>query len=121
MSSGAFADSKYETNEGNIHLIRIQSETASAVLAGATNTAPADPIDTETRALARGGKRRVGVIARTVTLKPVGDSPDGYLPGGRLVVPVLDPVVWAGAKPGRTAMYLGKPYLIAGRSPERIR
>lgn len=121
MSAGPFTDSKYESEAGTIHFIRIQPETAAAVINGVTNTAPSDPIDTPGSALASGGKRRFGLIARTVTLKPVGEPPTGYKLDGRLTIPALTQAVYLAATPGTTATYLSKPYLVAGRSPERFR
>lgn len=121
MSAGAFVSSKYQADQGGIFRIRIQPETAVTTLGVNSNTAPSGSIDQIASARARGSKRRIGVTARTVTLKPVGSAPAGYKDGQSLVVPVLTPVVYNAVNLGDEATYLGVPYLVSGKSPERVR
>lgn len=122
MSAGTFSDSKYQANNGGIFSIRIQPETAALTVNSLTNTAPSGDIDRDTRAHARGGKRKYGVTARTVTLKPVGTTaPATYKSGGILTVPLLTPAIYDQLVVGQSATYLGVGYLVAGWSPERRR
>lgn len=122
MSAGAFSDTKYQSNKGGIYHIRVQPETAAATIGGGSNTAPAGAVNQEVSARARGGKRQIGMIARTIALKPVGSAaPAGYKSGASLIIPVLTPDLYDAVSIGDTASYLGTPYLVAGKSPERVR
>lgn len=121
MSSGAFVVSKYETDSGEIMPIRIQPETAVTSIGSGANTAPSANVTIPFSARARGGKRKLGVTARTVTLRPVGTSPAGYKEGQLLIVPILKPALYNATKNGDSATYLGTPFLVVGKSPERAR
>lgn len=121
MSAGKFISSKYQGDGGGIHRIRIQPETAAATFGGSTNTAPSAAVNQPASARARGGKRKIGVTARTFTLMPVGEPPEGYKPDSPLVVPCLTPTLYNATNIGATATYLDESFIIVGKSPERVR
>lgn len=122
MSAGVFTSSKYESNSGSIYKIRIQAETASATIGGNANTAVASAVDQEVSAKASGGKREIGMIARTVTLRFTGAPPTGYS-GDDVTVPVLSQATfdsWT-TPAGQTGTYLGSAVVVVGQSAERKR
>lgn len=121
MSAGAFIVSTYKTNRGDIHRIRIQPETAAATLNGATNTAPADPPTGRVFVRSSANRRRYGIHARYATLSPIGDAPAGYELGQSLRLSILDPATYDALDVGMSATYLGKTWLIAGLTNEKIR
>ncbi len=122
MSAGSFVTSRYESNGGGIFKVRVQPETIDAVIGAVSNGPPAGAITQEVSALARGGKRQIGVVARTATLKFTGAKPAGYT-GNNAVVPVLSPDTYdAWTTPaGQTGTYLAAPVEVVGQSPERKR
>ena len=122
MFAGYFIPTKYESLPGGIYKIQLQEETIELVIDAVPNSPPIGAVDQEVRANARGGKRQIGVTARTVTVKFTGATPTDYL-GTPLTIPVLDPTVWAGyiSPPGKTGTYLDSPVEVIGSSPERIR
>lgn len=120
MSAGNFIDSKYESNSGRVYAIRVQPETLALTLDGTANAAPTGDIDQEVSAKAKGGKREIGCIARTVTVRFTGTVPDGYS-GDDVTVPVLTPGLYNAAVKGVTGTYLGEAVAYVGKSAERLR
>lgn len=120
MSAGAFEISKYETDSGAIHPIRIQPETAAAAIGGATNAAPAGAVDGLGSASVSRGRRANGINARLVRLRFTGAPPTGYLANGTVTIPALAPEFYDAAVRGAEATYLGVAAEVTGRSPETI-
>ncbi len=122
MSAGAFINSKYESNSGEIYKIRLQTETTELTIGGIANAAPTGAITAEVSALARGNKRTIGMVARTITLKFTGAAPTNYL-GTNVVVPVLNPTTFDDytTPAGKTGTYLGSAVEVVGQSAERKR
>lgn len=122
MSAGEFTSSKYESNSGSIYKIRVQDETLSATIGAVANTAPIAAVDQEVSAKASGGKREIGMIARTVTLRFTGTLPTGYS-GDDVTVPVMQSSTfdsWT-TPADQTGTYQGVAVTLVGQSAERKR
>lgn len=122
MSAGIFTSSKYESNSGAIYKIRVQPETLGATIGGVANSAPTGDVDQEVSAKASGGKREIGMIARTVTLEFTGATPTNYS-GDNVIVPVMTRDTFdAWTSPADQAgTYLGSAVKVASQSAERKR
>jgi len=121
MSAGAFSISRYERDNGDIHPIRIQPETASLEIAAGSNTPPASTtFDSDISANTSRGNRGVGLKPRTVTFRFTGGAPTGYLANGTITLPVLTPTFWATIVKGQTGNYLGGTIVVSYKSPERV-
>lgn len=120
MSSGDFLTSKYETNAGAIHPIRVQPETLAAVIAGVANAAPTSAITSGISARTSNGNRQFGLKPRMVVLEFVGSVPAGYS-GDNVSIPALTPAFFNAAVKGATGTYLGSAVRVASNGPERIR
>ena len=122
MSAGAFQSVTYVTNAALVTTVKVQPESLALVLATVANAAP-----TGTRtvgvpsAKVSGSKRKIGINARTVTIKFTGAVPTGYLPGSKVRIPVPSATVWNGYDTGQTGTYLGSPVVFAGKSAESIK
>lgn len=120
MSSGTFSSSIYETDAGGLCNCRVQPETLALTLGGTANTAAAGPADQEASALMSGGRQRIGVIARAVSLKWTAGAPDGYDENTRVRVPILTKSLYDLVSRGTTGTYLGESVEVVGRIPERV-
>lgn len=120
MSAGAFVRSRYESDDGEIHPIRVQPETLSANV-GAVNAGAAGAATSSLSAKARGGNREYGLKARSVTVAFTGSVPDDYEPGNTYRIPILTQATYDAAVVGGTGTYLDNPIEIVGKSPERVR
>ena len=122
MSSGAFTDSFYESNElGTIHPIRVQAETLALTLGGQANAAPAGTSAIGPSAQVSRGKRSIGINARTVTVELTA-ALAGYLAGSKITLPWMDPDTFAAITPKvTTGTYLSTACKVVGKSPETVR
>jgi len=121
MSAGKFTSSRYTSNSGRVYPATVQPETLAATLGGTANTATADPVDEEVSAKMTGGKREIGVIARTVTIRwDAGAAPTGYDENTLLRIPVMQQSTWNGVAKGAAVSYLGGTGEVAGKSPEQV-
>lgn len=124
MSQGQFQYSKYETDEGDdIHPIRIQPETLTLQVNGATNTAPAGDKTSQISANATGSLRQNGLNARRVRIRFGDDPPQGYKPNSIITLPVLrkaayDTMIEKGR--GEAGTYQGAAVTLVGWSGEAI-
>ncbi len=123
MSAGAFLDTAYETDAGEIFPCRVQPETVAASFAGTANSAPGGPVPAGRPTVrVRQGKRSFGIIPRTITLKlPSGGTPPPGYTGNNLVVPILTASLYAATGKNATVTYLGATWRVASKSPEIIR
>jgi len=122
MSAGNFSDSKYESNSGSIYKIRVQPETLTATIGGTANDAVVSDVDQEVSAKASGGKREIGMIARTVTLRFTGTPPTNYS-GDDVTIPVVKQTTfdsWT-TPADQAGTYLGAAVKVVGQSAERKR
>ena len=120
MSAGNFTRSRYETDSGAILPIRVQPETLAANV-GSVNAAPGGAVDGLGSARARGSRRQLGVIARSVTVAFTGALPDDYAENQTHRIPIMTPAVYNAANPGTTGTYLGVPIVVIGKNPESVR
>lgn len=122
MSSGAFVDSFYESNElSTIHPIRVQQETIDLVLGGQANTAPAGTTAILPSAQVSRGKRSIGINARTVTIEFTATKA-GYLAGSKITLPWLGKTTFAAIKPKVTVgTYQEVACKVTGKSGESVR
>ena len=118
MSAGLFEIKKYKAPAGQIVRVKVQPETAAAVLNGAANAEVGDdPTVPGIFNLNLGGRRRRPFSARYVTLAWTGSPPTGYTANATVRIPVLNPTVFAGCNEGDDATYLGAACQIVGKSP----
>lgn len=115
MSAGTFLDTFYETNGGDVWLARIQPETITG-----WNPAASGPATVLARANMTGGKRRNGVVARTVSLSFGDTPPTGYKANSIIRIPVMTQDAWENLVKGSTVSYLTGSARVAGKSPERV-
>lgn len=120
MSAGNFLRANYSADAGTVHPIRIQPETAALVINGVTNAVPAGPIDSPISAKVSGGRRGIGLKARTVTIAFSPTAPTGYETDEPITLPVLQQSVWNGIGKGQTGTYLASPIVVLYKSPERV-
>lgn len=120
MSAGAFEITRYETDPGTIHPIRVQPETLAATLGGTANAAPTGAATGLGSASVSRGRRANGINARLVRLRFTATPPTGYLANSTIAIPALTPEFFDAATRGATGTYLGVAVVAAGRSPETI-
>lgn len=123
MSSGAFVDTSYETDAGELFPARVQPETLAATFDGTANAAAAGSIPAGRPSVRmRQGKRAFGIIPRAITVKlpPGGTPPAGYT-GDNLIIPVMTASLYAATGKNDTVSYLGASWRVASKSPEIIR
>lgn len=120
MSAGSFTRGRYQADNGSIHPIRIQPETAAANI-GAVNAPPTGAVTVPLFARARKSRRAFGLGARTVRVRFTAAVPDGYAPNQILTIPILTPTVFNGITPDQTGTYLGAPVVVIGTTAESRR
>lgn len=121
MSSGAFTRSRYETDAGEIVRIRVQPETLTLAIDGASNAAPAGAVDAPGSAKVSGGRRSFGINARLVRVTWTAAPPAGYLAGGTITLPWLVQDTFAALLLGSTGTYLGAAVELTGKTAESVR
>jgi hypothetical protein len=110
----AFSTSKYESDEGNIHPIRIKTERLAAA-----GTAPTGAITSNAYAKISKTNREFGIRPRGVRLaRTLGTAPLTFK--RYAFVPVLTGEVWDGAAydPGETLAVDGVDWQVVARVPE---
>jgi hypothetical protein len=122
MSAGPFVIRNYESDTlpGNpIMVARVQPETSDLVLGGATNESGGATVTLPLRVNIAGNRNALGVKPRTVTLRWVGDAPEGYQQSGRLVVPIFSRALWDSIDPLiTTGIYLDEEVIVISKTPE---
>jgi len=121
MSAGAFEIGRYINNDGVVFGCRAQPESKALVVATVANAYPVGVVTAPVQARLSGGKRRIGMTARTVTLNWTGAAPAGYQAGRSIRVPCFGQAIYNAATFGAVGTYLALPVTVVGRSPERIR
>ena len=125
MSAGVFVDTKYLASYGAgtaVHPIRCQPETLEASADGTINAPPEGDLTNPISAQVSGGKKRLGLHARTITLESVGDAPEGYKEVSRTKIPCLTADFYTAAiAPGAVITYLTTTWRKAGSSVEVVR
>lgn len=121
MSAGSFTRSKYESNNGDIHPIRVQPETLTAQFGSTANSAPAGAINNPISARVSNGNRQFGLKPRTATITFGASPPTGYKAEAYIRIPILQESLWNTLSNGTTLTYLGSAATVVGTSPERVR
>lgn len=121
MSSGAFTLSKYETNAGEIHPVRVQPETLTATFGSTANAAPSGSVTNNQRAKVTKGKRQYGIGCRTITLTFGASPPSDYRAYSYITIPVMQQSVWDAITDGSTVTYRSTAGTVQYKTPERIR
>lgn len=109
MSAGAFQNTLYETDAGNICGVTVQPETLALVMGASPNDPPSGSANQEASAIVSGGRRSIGVHVRKVGLKWTGSPPTGYLSNAIVYVPILTKLLFDALTKGTTGTYLGQP------------
>jgi hypothetical protein len=108
MSSGSFVRSKYQmTSPANVVVpIRVQPETLTLECDSVENEPPSGEI-TEGWPSARvsGGRRSLGIFARTCSFVITAQFPAGYKEGSVLTLPCLNRAFAAAVDSGKTGTY----------------
>lgn len=118
MSAGAFSNSFYEDDDGDIHPIRLQPETLAATFNAVVNAAPAGPVDNEVSARVTGSRRGLGLFARYVTVKFTGDLPPGYVANSTYKIAVPNPTVFSGITINSAGVYLDEAIQVISKTDE---
>lgn len=126
MSAGNFEDGKYLSGNTFVYPVRVQPESKGLTLGGTANAYPAGALTANIGTmLLTGGRRRFGVIPRTVTVEmteaPTGAVADYSGIGSQFTIPVFNPTVWDGYAKGQTGTYLGTAVKYIMKNPEVIR
>lgn len=120
MSNGSFVTSRYSSNKtGEIHPIRIQPETLTLVVNGATNEAPAGAATSPISAQVSQSKRALGLNARSVTVKFPTPGSTGYKADSPITLPWLAGVTaFDQFAKGQEVTYQGLTGSVVGTSAE---
>lgn len=114
MSAGSFQIARYETDDGAVRPIRVQPET---IIAGTNPEAVGNLNGTLVRV--SGSKRRIGLKARSMTLKQnIGAAVGGFQPTRTITLPVFSPTAFAALSIGTDVTYNGSAWDVAGKSSE---
>lgn len=114
MSAGSFVTARYETDGGDVRPVKVQPET---IIAGTNPEGTGTLLGTLVRV--SGGKRRIGLKARSMTLKQnLGAPINGFQPTRTITLPVFTPASFATLTIGQAVTYSGSAWEVSGRSPE---
>lgn len=115
MSQGEFLYGSYETDEGNFMPIRYMAATAALSIGGTANAVAATAASDDFGSVrVGGGKRQLGVKARSVRVKFTAAPPTGYKEGSSLTLPVFQKSVHDGYSKGNTGTYRGVAIVVTG-------
>lgn len=125
MSAGGFVDGLYLTGGGNLTTIRVQPETLDLDNGTVTNEIGSGNANPDFPSATVGGSRRTRgkIFARMVSLRLVNQSDPpagGYVGAGILRVPIVQQTLWASLTKASVVTYLGKPYRVVGKTPEKV-
>lgn len=121
MSAGAYVTTRYATNAGEIHPIRLQPETLALSIGGTANAAPTGALTRRLRATVSRSNGANGLKPRAVTIRFTAAPPAGYKADQTFTIPVLQAALWDSAIEGTTAEYLGVAAQVVSTSPESLR
>lgn len=116
MSAGPFLISKYESDEGVVHSIRIQPETLTV----ADNAEPAGAV-TASFVKVSGSRRSFGVHPRRITLSRSVGTADYGSAKAYARIPMLTLAAFDAAVVGSTVAYAGVDWVIASKAAESVR
>ena len=117
MSAGNFLRSRYESDAGNIHPIRVQPENIAANINSA-NAAPTGDIDVAISARVSGGSRQLGLTARKIRHAFTATPPTGYAADSIVTIPILTRAVFNAISTTDPGTYLGVAVEVVGKTSE---
>jgi len=127
MSAGKFLRTKYQASygSGSIHPIRIQPETAEAIMDNApsadiVNAAPAGAVNNPISALNSLTRRAKGLRPRFITCAWKTGKPSNYADGGSIKIVCLTETFYNAANVGREINYLSGVLEVVSKDPERV-
>lgn len=120
MSTGAFINSKYADNDGNVLSIRLQPETLTLSINGTDNTEPAPEVNSPRGVSASGKQSILFTTARRVGIRITGGTAP-FAVGTVHYVPVLTAANYQAMVSPRaqTGTYQSQACVVIGGSPER--
>jgi hypothetical protein len=121
MSAGSFEAGKYSSDGGVVFGCTAQPESKGLTLATVANAYPTGVVTSPVSAKLSGGKRKIGLTARTVSIRFTAAPPTGYATNAILRIPVFTSTAYNAYVKGATGTYLATACVVVGRSPERIR
>jgi hypothetical protein len=109
----SFVLSKYESDAGTVHPVKVQPSTITAWNAAPTAAYNAPQVRVS------GGKRRIGIKCRSVALaQNIGAAVNGFQPIRVIRVPVLDPTAFEALDIGETVTYNTTSWRVYGKTKE---
>lgn len=117
----AFQDYKYEGDDGDIYLIRMDTD-LKAALTG--NTEPTGDVTKPWHVVSRGSRREFGINPRSITAsRSFGTAPDNGVK--RIEIPILNPASVEGDSAPISVLdtftYQGQTWTVAAINPETER
>jgi hypothetical protein len=122
MSAGVFSRSRYSSDSGSIHPIRVQPETLDLTIGGVANAAPAGAVTAGVpSAKVSGSSRSIGLSARLVRIQFTATPPTGYKAGGTITLPWLLASTFGAISPNAVGTYLGVAIIVLGKRGEVLK
>lgn len=120
MSSGSFVQSKYESDRGSVHQIKLQPETVFASVGGQTNDPPSSVVNSPFAAEVNRGAKSYGLRPRYVNVAFKDTPPTGYQPYTTLKISILDPDTFSLISTGDAVTYNGGTGAVTSKAAESI-
>lgn len=120
MAIGAFITAKYEDNAGDTRAIRVKQATIDLAFGSVTNAQGTGTTFTKPRAKVSGGRRSLGVHARTVTVKLTEVGASGEI-GSLIRVPWFKRSTFDDLVENTVGSYNGSDCELIGKSEEKIK
>jgi hypothetical protein len=119
MSAGRFSTVNYQYGDGSLGSIRIQPETATALVIGGVTNEEVAGTRTARRAFVSLGRRRQGVrLARLVRIVFTATPPTGYAAFSVITLPLINNAIYAAAAvEEQVGTYLGVAIRVVGVTP----
>lgn len=121
MSSGVFTRSRYLSDAGSVHPIRVQPETILLTLGGVANAAPTGALTPGVpSAKVSGSTRQLGLSARLVRIQLTA-ALAGYKPDAVITLPWLNQATYGAITPNQTGTYLSTACIVLGKRGEVLK
>lgn len=121
MSAGSFSNSRYESDSGTIHLIKVQAETLTMTVGGTANDAPTEAIDSVFAAETSRGAKAYGLRPRKINVSFTDEPPTGYRPYTSLQLPILTTDLFESISDNDVVVYAGGTGEVSSKVEENIR
>lgn len=121
MSAGAFSNTRYESDGGTIHFIKVQEETLTMTVGGTANDAPTGAIDSQFAAETSRGAKAYGLRPRKINVSFTDEPPTGYRPYTSLQLPILTTDLFESISDNDVVVYAGGTGEVSSKVAENIR